>query len=73
MEGGPVRALEITFNNETLTLAQWATRLGLSRTGLWSRLQRWDVARALTEPPHPRAGRMYQAVRAYEARAEAAR
>ena len=41
----------ITFNGETLCMAEWARRLGVRINALIWRLERWDLKRALTEPP----------------------
>lgn len=43
----------IEFNGETLTVAQWAHRLGMDHRAMWDRLfvQGWSVQRALTTPP----------------------
>jgi hypothetical protein len=41
----------LTFNGETLTLAQWAHRHGLPVGLLWERLKRgWDMARSVGTP-----------------------
>lgn len=41
----------VTFNGETLCLAEWAERIGISFGGLCGRLRRgWPLERALTEP-----------------------
>lgn len=42
----------ITFNGETLTVDQWAARIGMNPKTLDCRLNRWPVDRALTEPLH---------------------
>lgn len=39
----------ITFRGETLCLSEWAERLGISKSALAYRLQRWPLNRALTE------------------------
>jgi hypothetical protein len=40
----------ITFNGETLTLNEWAARIGISRVSLMWRLRNgWPLGRALTE------------------------
>lgn len=46
----------VTHNGETLSLAEWADRLGLDAGLLWSRIFReeWSVERALTTPPMTR-------------------
>lgn len=39
----------LTFNGETLTMAQWADRLGVDRRVIWKRLhKKWELDRALT-------------------------
>lgn len=42
----------ITFNGETLTVTEWADKLGIKRATLCTRLKTygWPVERALTEP-----------------------
>jgi len=40
----------ITFNGETLTLAQWADKLGIKQPTLCIRLKKWNIERALSEP-----------------------
>ncbi len=41
----------ITFNNETLVLAEWAERIGVDQDTLgWRLLHEWTVERALTTP-----------------------
>ncbi len=47
----------ITFNGETLCIAEWAERLGLSQSTLTERLEKWTLERALTEPCHSNKGR----------------
>lgn len=44
----------LTFNGETLPLAAWADRLGMSPSAIGQRLRKlgWTVDRALTEPVH---------------------
>jgi hypothetical protein len=46
----------VTFKGETLTVAQWAARIGIRPQLLHARLARlgWSVERALTERPNPR-------------------
>jgi hypothetical protein len=41
----------------SLPLSQWATKLGLSRTALRFRLDRWPLEKALTKPRGPRGPR----------------
>jgi len=42
----------ITFRGETLTLAQWAERLGMTGPSLAKRFKKgWPIERALTQPP----------------------
>lgn len=44
--------IRITFNGETLTLSQWADKLGWSYSSLANRYKRgWNVERMLTEIP----------------------
>lgn len=41
----------ITFNDETLTLSQWARRCGISKSTILKRLQHgWSAERTLSEP-----------------------
>ena len=40
----------VTFKGETMTAAEWATRLGISKKRLYWRLARWSVGRALNAP-----------------------
>jgi hypothetical protein len=45
----------VTFRGETLTVAQWARRVGLSHDTVKQRLRAgWSVERTLTEGPDPR-------------------
>lgn len=45
------RNVNLTFNGETLCLADWATKLNINYGTLWDRLkQGWSVERALTTP-----------------------
>jgi hypothetical protein len=45
----------LTFNNETLTIREWAFKTGLRHDTIFTRLKRgWPLARALTEPEHPK-------------------
>jgi hypothetical protein len=41
----------ITYKDETLTIAQWAKRIGADQSALYHRLfiSKWDIKRALTE------------------------
>lgn len=51
----------LSFNGETLCLADWATRIGLTFAGLKVRLRSgWSVEKALTTPvrPYPRRSRV---------------
>jgi hypothetical protein len=45
----------LSLHGETLTLAEWAIRTGISRGTIWSRIHRekWPVGRALTTPARP--------------------
>lgn len=49
-----VRAIEraIEFRGESQTVSGWAEALGITVAAMCSRLNRWPVERALTEPPH---------------------
>jgi len=43
----------LTYNGETLSVSQWAKRIGINVQTLWERIQSgWSVERALTEPKH---------------------
>ena len=43
----------LTYNGETMTVAQWACKLSINRRTLYTRLNSgWPVDRALTEPAH---------------------
>lgn len=44
------RARKITHNGVTRTLDEWALHIGISRAALCTRLDRWSIGRALTEP-----------------------
>ena len=45
--------VHLTYNGETLTLSQWADRIGINRKTLQFRLRRgWSIERALTEGIH---------------------
>lgn len=39
----------IAFNGENLSVTQWAARLGIHKSSLYERLEKWPVERALTE------------------------
>lgn len=53
--GPPPRS--ITLNGETLTLARWADRLGVTKTALHQRLRKgWSIERTLTTPKTPGCG-----------------
>ena len=44
-------SLFLTYNGETLTVAEWAKRCSLTRAALTHRLRKgWDAERALTQP-----------------------
>lgn len=51
----------ITYNGETLTLAQWSERCGINKNTLQARICKygWSVERALTENPEKNGGRKY--------------
>jgi hypothetical protein len=40
----------ITFRGETHTLAEWSRKLSIHQGTLLDRINRWPIARALTEP-----------------------
>lgn len=43
--------INITFNGETLTVAQWEKKLGLQRNAIYQRIHNgWEPKRALSEP-----------------------
>ena len=44
----------IAFNGESLTLMEWAERVGISHKSLSGRLDSWSIEKALTEPPRRR-------------------
>lgn len=44
----------VTYNNQTFCVSEWAEIIGISRSGLSNRLQRWSVEKALSTPVHPR-------------------
>lgn len=49
--------ITITFNGETLTLDEWAERIGITKTGLRDRLRNpkaWTMEQALTTAPNSR-------------------
>lgn len=39
---------EVTLDGQTLTLAEWARRCGISTSAMAARLRRWPARRALT-------------------------
>lgn len=43
----------VTFRGETLPLIDWAVRIGIDRETLRSRLSRWPLERAMTQPRGP--------------------
>lgn len=45
----------LVFNGETLTISQWASKTGLSKSLLYDRINKlkWPVDAALTTPPGP--------------------
>lgn len=44
----------VTYKGETLTMTEWANRLGMPATTFIARIKRWSIERAFTEP-HRRA------------------
>jgi hypothetical protein len=46
-------ALIIEWNNECLTLSQWAKKVGIAKHSLWDRIYKrgWSIEKALTTPP----------------------
>jgi hypothetical protein len=50
-ENNKTTTIRITFNGETLSVAQWARRVGISVPAMWRRLFKfnWPVDRALTQ------------------------
>lgn len=40
----------ITFEGETLTLSDWADRVGITHQAMKKRLRKWSVERAITAP-----------------------
>lgn len=44
----------ITFAGQTRTLSQWSEHMGISPSVMRSRLLKWPIERALTEPHKPR-------------------
>ena len=49
------------YNGERLTIAQWAKKLGIKPSRLWTRVHnhKWSVERALSTPLIPRKGKCY--------------
>ena len=43
----------VEFNGERMHVSDWAKRLGISRNAMKTRLAKWPVERALTEPRGP--------------------
>lgn len=41
---------EISFNGKTLCLSEWGFELGISHAAMATRLKKWPIERALTEP-----------------------
>lgn len=62
-EGYPQKASELflTFNGETLTLSEWASRVGIPYNTIYQRIcqRKWDVAKALSTPNGKR-GRQHE-------------
>jgi len=44
------RLVYYTYRGESLCIAQWASRLGLTHTGMRYRLLNWPIDKAMTEP-----------------------
>ncbi len=42
----------ISFNGESLTLIQWARKIGINQSSLRERLDKWSLERSLTESSH---------------------
>lgn len=54
-QDAPSTAVLITHEGETLTAAEWARRMGISKETIYSRLNMgWHPVRAITTPPDPR-------------------
>lgn len=53
----------VTYRGETLCITDWAKRLGIEPSGLRSRLKRWPLERAMTEPPGVGVGGTHDAPR----------
>lgn len=43
-------ATNITFNGKTMCIGEWAIELGIERSALLRRIQKWGVEKALTTP-----------------------
>jgi len=41
---------EITYNGKKMTVSDWSRELGMSVTGLFNRLRRWPIEKALSYP-----------------------
>lgn len=48
---------KISYAGETMSLRDWAARLGMSKNGLKERLAKWPLEKALTVPPESNRGR----------------
>lgn len=44
------RAVNVTFNGRTMCVVEWAEEIGIERSALLRRLQKWGVEKALTTP-----------------------
>ncbi|TXH19065.1 MAG: hypothetical protein E6R03_01130 [Hyphomicrobiaceae bacterium] len=49
----------LTLNGETLTITEWAAKIGISPPNIYARLNKlnWPIERALTEPPNKKYAR----------------
>lgn len=44
------QAVQVTFNGRTMCVVEWANEIGIERSALLRRLQKWGVEKALTTP-----------------------